>query len=152
MFTIPEETVAILRQDLKAAEIPYKDAQNKVADFHALRRTSITMVVRSGANEKLAQDLARHSTPSLTIGRYPHVGLEDRSAVLSALPPMISQGSTTAGNSAGTDPSVTSDGPKRAAPARRSGGETGRDVTQTGEMTAEPTSAEDRHKSSADKQ
>ena len=35
---------------------------------------------------KVAQELARHSTPTLTIGRYAHARLHDLTAALNALP------------------------------------------------------------------
>ena len=41
-----------------------------VVDFHASRVSYITNLVASGASVKTCQTLARHSTPSLTIGRY----------------------------------------------------------------------------------
>ena len=79
-------TAELIRHDLQAAGIPYADDAGRVADFHALRHTFITRVVSSGASVKAAQELARHSTPSLTIGRYAHVRLHDLSAALDALP------------------------------------------------------------------
>jgi len=79
-------TAEMIRHDLKAAGIPYMDDVGRVADFHALRHTFITRVVGSGATVKVAQDLARHSTPTLTIGRYAHARLHDLSAALDALP------------------------------------------------------------------
>ena len=39
-----------------------------------------------GASVKVAQELARHSTPVLTIGRYSHVRLHDLTGALEALP------------------------------------------------------------------
>ena len=46
-------------------------------DFHALRHTYITNVVNSPASVKVMQELARHSDPKLTIGRYAHTRLSD---------------------------------------------------------------------------
>jgi len=57
-----------------------------VADFHALRHTYISRLVASGAGLKVAQELARHSTPTLTLGRYAHVQLVDQTRALDALP------------------------------------------------------------------
>jgi len=54
--------------------------------FHALRHTYISRLVASGANIKVAQELARHSTPTLTLGRYAHVQLVDQTRALDALP------------------------------------------------------------------
>ncbi len=62
------------------------DSAGRVADFHGLRHTFISRVVASGASVKVAQELARHSTPNLTIGRYSHVRLHDLSAALEAVP------------------------------------------------------------------
>src|SRR5262249_33630475 len=41
---------------------------------------------KSNAPVKIVQSLARHSTPTLTLGCYAHVGLFDQSAALDALP------------------------------------------------------------------
>jgi site-specific recombinase XerD len=56
-----------------------------VADFHALRHTYISRLVTSGANIKVVQELARHSSPLLTLGRYAHVQLVDQTRALDAL-------------------------------------------------------------------
>ncbi len=76
----------MIRRDLKAAGIPYKDASDHVADFHALRHSYITALAMSRAPVKVIQSLARHSTPVLTLGTYAHVGLYDQTAALDALP------------------------------------------------------------------
>ena len=39
-------------------------------DFHALRVTFITLIIEAGANIKEAQELARHSTPEMTLNIY----------------------------------------------------------------------------------
>ncbi len=57
-----------------------------MADFHALRHTYISRLVRSSVNVKVAQELARHSTPTLTLGRYAHVQLVDQPRAIDALP------------------------------------------------------------------
>jgi len=57
-----------------------------VTDFHALRHTYISRVVRTGATAKAAQILARHSTVQLTIARYAHTDLYDLTAAVEALP------------------------------------------------------------------
>jgi len=68
--------------------LAYRDAAGLVADFHALRHTYISRVVRSGASAKAAQTLARHSTVQLTVGRYAHANLYDLTAAVEALPPL----------------------------------------------------------------
>ena len=60
------------RTDLKRAGIPAGDF-----DFHCLRHTFCTMVVRSGCSMKEAQQLMRHSTIELTAKVYTHLGITD---------------------------------------------------------------------------
>lgn len=67
---VPEKTAKLLRHDLARAEIPYRDAAGNVADFHALRHSYITNLIRSGVNPKIVQKLARHSTITLTMDFY----------------------------------------------------------------------------------
>jgi len=107
VFKMPDKPVKLIRADLTAAReawlkeapsekvrkerekasfLKYRDAAGRVADFHALRHTYISRLVRSGANIKVAQELARHSTPTLTLGRYAHVQLVDQTRALDALP------------------------------------------------------------------
>ncbi len=77
---------AMLRVDLAAAGIPYRDQAGHVADFHSLRHTFITMLARGNVHPKLAQTLARHSTISLTLDVYTHVEMADQAAALQSLP------------------------------------------------------------------
>ncbi len=83
---LPRDTARMLRGDLKAAGIPYTDDDGRVVDFHSLRHTYISGIVASGASVKVAQELARHSTPTLTIGRYSHARLHDLQGALDGLP------------------------------------------------------------------
>jgi integrase len=64
----------------------HTDSQGRVVDFHGLRHTFISQLVQTGASVKVAQELARHSTPTLTIGRYSHARKEDLAAALDDLP------------------------------------------------------------------
>jgi integrase len=66
--------------------LAYRNSAGGVADFHALRHTYVSRLVRSGANIKVAQELARHSTPVLTLGRYAHMEIVDQRKALDALP------------------------------------------------------------------
>ncbi|RLS97735.1 MAG: site-specific integrase, partial [Planctomycetota bacterium] len=50
--------------------LQYKDSGGQYADFHAMRVSAITWAVADGANPKLVQALARHSTITLTMDRY----------------------------------------------------------------------------------
>jgi hypothetical protein len=67
----------------------YQDGEGRCADFHALRHTFITRLVKAGVKPKEAQ--ARHSTITLTIDRYAHTGLRDVARAVEALPPTTSR-------------------------------------------------------------
>lgn len=66
----------LIQQALKAAEIPYEVDGRKV-DFHALRYTFITNLIKSGETPAYVQRLARHSDINLTFRVYTDLGLED---------------------------------------------------------------------------
>jgi integrase len=72
-------------RDMKLAGIPITVAGER-ADFHSLRHTFITLLGKGDAPAKAVQELARHSTPVLTIGRYSHSEMTERHAAVSALP------------------------------------------------------------------
>ena len=82
----------MLRKDLAAAGIPYRDEAGRVFDFHALRHQFISNLARAGAHPKEAQALARHSTITLTMDRYTHLGMYDMVAALEKLPAIHSAG------------------------------------------------------------
>ena len=77
--------LAAMQADLRAAGVAY-ETEEGFADFHALRHTFITALAKSNAPVKIVQSLARHSTPTLTLNCYSHVGLFDQSSALDALP------------------------------------------------------------------
>ena len=69
-----------------------EDAVGKVVDFHSLRHGFITYLVAANCPPKVAQTLARHSTISLTMDRYTHLGTADLVAGLKRLPVMAGSG------------------------------------------------------------
>jgi|GEM_PF-485741 len=70
LLYVNSHTAHALHKDLQAAGIPkFIDGEGKV-DFHSLRFTFITSLIEAGANLKEAQELARHSNPSLTMNVY----------------------------------------------------------------------------------
>jgi hypothetical protein len=75
----------MLKIDLEAAGIPY-ETDSGVADFHSLRGCYISYLISSGASIKTTQTLARHSTPSLTIGIYAKASRFDIDGAVEALP------------------------------------------------------------------
>ena len=90
---MPRDAVGakLLRVDLAAAEIPYADAEGRVADFHALRHTFITNLARAGVHPSDAQALARHSTITLTMDCYTHTLRRDHKGIINALPDLTSE-------------------------------------------------------------
>lgn len=85
IFNLPEKGVAMLRRDLEAAGIPYRDAAGLVFDFHALRCQCATLADAAGVSPRVVQRLMRHSTLELT-GRYTRPRLVDIEGAASALP------------------------------------------------------------------
>ena len=104
---LPQGTARMMRQDLAAARMAWIDQADtpeererrersdflravdhdgRLVDFHATRHTYVSGIVAGGASVKTAQELARHSTPVLTIGRYSHARLHDLTGALEALP------------------------------------------------------------------
>lgn len=73
VFAVPEKTAKMLAADLGAAGVPAETPEG-VADFHSLRAAYITNLIMSGVDPKTVQELARHSTVTLTIGRYTKSG------------------------------------------------------------------------------
>ncbi len=53
------------------------DTAGQVVDFHSLRHGFITHLVMANVPPKVAQALARHSTITLTMDRYTHLGMGD---------------------------------------------------------------------------
>jgi integrase len=84
----------MVRMDLKAAGIPYKDAASRYFDFHAIRGQFISFLAAKGVHPKVAQVLARHSTITLTMDYYTHLDVLNVTHALEALPgvPQAGQG------------------------------------------------------------
>ena len=80
---LPDKGAELLRIDLEAAGIPYRDTSGLVFDFHALRCLCATLLDAAGVSPSVVQKLMRHSTLELT-GRYtrPHVVDLDHAAGL----------------------------------------------------------------------
>ena len=87
---LTKHTNSLIQSDLERAKIAYRDASNQVADFHALRHSYVTALAMSTAPVKVVQALARHSTPVLTLSLYSHVGTNDQTNALGALPDLAS--------------------------------------------------------------
>ena len=110
-LALPDKAAAMLRGDLRLARARWLreaadpqerrerrqsdflkpvDAEGRVFDFHGFRHHYISRIVSSGASLRVVRELARHSTPTLTIGRYSHVRIHDLRAAVPSVPGTIS--------------------------------------------------------------
>jgi len=79
-------TWLMVKKDLERVGIPYRDDQNRVADFHAAgRHTHITELLRNGASVPEAKELARHTDVRMTM-KYTHIGIQDQAKAVAKLP------------------------------------------------------------------
>jgi integrase len=69
LLFVPRNTSVMLATDCRRANIALQTSEGCV-DFHAFRTTSINLLFAQGATPPEAQALARHRTPTLTIGIY----------------------------------------------------------------------------------
>jgi integrase len=76
----------MVRIDLEAAGIPFRDDRGRCFDFHSLRGQFISLLAAKGVHPKVAQELARHSTITLTMDYYTHLDVFDVDAALDQLP------------------------------------------------------------------
>lgn len=107
----PKKGAAMIRKDLATARVAWlaeattsaerearaesdflrrENGAGEVADFHSLRHSYVSRLVRSGVNPKVAQRLARHSTAELTLSRYAHADVADGAAALERVPSLVS--------------------------------------------------------------
>jgi integrase len=73
-----------MRVDLEAAGIPYRTPEGLV-DFHSLRYTYVTNLVRAGVNIRAVQTLARHASPTTTLQFYARATEADLRAAVESL-------------------------------------------------------------------
>jgi integrase len=105
VFPLPTKGAAMIRRDLEAAGIPYRDESGLVFDFHALRCEMATLADRAGISPRVVQRLMRHSSLELT-GRYTRpraVDIESAASLLPSLKPEADQPESAV--MTGTDPS-----------------------------------------------
>src|ERR1043166_505239 len=98
-------TEMLRERDPEHPGIPSVDADGRVFDFHGLRHQFISNLAAAGVHPKAAQMLARHSTITLTMDRYTHLGLVDQTAALDMLPglPTLGTNAPQALKATGTD-------------------------------------------------
>ena len=85
VFPLPDKGAAMLRADLAAAGIPYRDAAGLVFDFHSLRCQCATLADAAGVSPRVVQRMMRHSTLELT-GRYTRPRMHDLASATAAMP------------------------------------------------------------------
>ena len=99
---VADHKIRVARRAAGAARfLAYRDVNDLVADFHALRHTFISNLASSGVHPKTAQMLARHSTITLTMDRYTHGMWEQMDEALSRLPDLTNH--VQSGRATGTD-------------------------------------------------
>ncbi len=85
-YLAKRRTWLMVKKDLERVGIPYRDDQNRVADFHAAgRHTHITELLRNGVSVTEAKELARHSDVRMTM-KYTHIGIDDQAKAVAKLP------------------------------------------------------------------
>ena len=85
VFPLPDRGAAMLRIDLAAAGIPYRDDAGQVFDFHSLRCQCATLADQAGVSPRVVQRMMRHSTLELT-GRYTRPRVADLEHAADSLP------------------------------------------------------------------
>jgi integrase len=111
----------MLRIDLDAAGIPYTVEGPDgplFADFHSLRHSYLTLGGRAGIDLRTLQELAGHSTPTLT-ARYSHRRLYDLAGAVEKMPSLLPAEESTEARKAvlratGTDGTASESGDKAA--------------------------------------
>ncbi len=107
VFALPAKMSLAIRSDLRRAKarwiretpdrkerrerrdsdfLNYVDSEGRYADFHSLRHSYVTALVKGNVAPRVAQSLARHSTITLTMDRYSHLATGDAAKGLDALP------------------------------------------------------------------
>ena len=107
IFPMPSDGrgAEMLRVDLEAAGIPYRDAAGLVFDFHSLRCETATLADAAGVSPRVVQKMMRHSTLELT-GRYTKPRVVDIEAAANMLPSLKPSGPSQASHvlaATGTD-------------------------------------------------
>ena len=80
----------MLKKDLQAAGILYKDALGRQADFHSLRHTFGTNLSLAGVMPRVAMEAMRHSDIRLTMNFYTDATNLPTAAAITSLPRLAS--------------------------------------------------------------
>ncbi|CAN5781230.1 hypothetical protein BH23PLA1_BH23PLA1_41460 [soil metagenome] len=119
-FPLPGRGADMLKPDLAAAGIPYRDEAGRVFDFHSLRCQLATLADQAGVSPRVVQQMMRHSTLELT-GRYTRPRAVDLENAARSLPTLRPEAPTSEpAQATGTDGRIL------AAHGQRAGAGTGR--------------------------
>ena len=76
-FPLPQASAKMLRFDLEAAGVPYRDDEGLVADFYSLRHTAGTNMARTAPSYAALQLMLRHKPGSTMTAKYTHVAMAE---------------------------------------------------------------------------
>jgi len=85
-FLVPSGFLRILNRDLAFAGIAKRSCDGRTFDLHAFRTSLCTHLARAGVPLRTAQEVMRHSNPSLTANIYTDPALLQVEAALAAIP------------------------------------------------------------------
>jgi integrase len=97
-----------VRLDLEAAGVDSAAS----FDFHCLRHSYVSLLVKSGASVKVCQELARHADPKLTMNVYTHLTVHDVARGLEGLSHILPTTGVSMGRN-GTDGTIVISSPGR---------------------------------------
>ena len=80
----------MIQSDLRRAGVPLEIPGEGKVDFHSLRMTYCSLLDYSGASAKETQELARHSTPVLTMSAYVRTRVDRVRGVVNAVGEFVS--------------------------------------------------------------
>ena len=81
---------------MAAAGLTDEDGAGRPRNFHSLRHTFASNLANAGVLPRQAQELMRHSSIELTMKRYTHTLLTDRSAAIARFPDLSASTDDTA--------------------------------------------------------
>ncbi len=89
--TLP--SIYMVKKHLAQAGIPYKDADGRQVDFHALRHTLSTNLAKSNVPPRVAMEMMRHSDIRLTMKTYTDASRLPMAEAVNALPSFLASNS-----------------------------------------------------------
>ncbi|MCC6682574.1 MAG: site-specific integrase [Phycisphaeraceae bacterium] len=88
----PVPMVKTLKVDLEKAGVPFKDENGRQLDFHALRSTFTTLLLRQDIPPSVARRLTRHSSVQTLEKHYDMLGLTDAVDAIKRVPGFRKEG------------------------------------------------------------